>query len=200
MMSNIDSIDPLKIELENVKLEAEADLEDDPLKLNQELSTSIKTEQLSNTDDHEFAKQRTRNRKKNLKCDKCPTKFKYLCALTAHKQKIHEKNKLDFHKCDFCDLRLKNLQDIFVHIRYVHEGKSVVQCTICNKCFDSKAKLEEHIEIIHKGKIPKCEICVKEFSCKSSLENHEKAYHKGNFLFKCEFLGWFGLYSDVSKV
>ena len=55
MMSNIDSIDPLKIELENVKLEAEADLEVDPLKLDQDLSTpinAVKTEEeISNIDD-----------------------------------------------------------------------------------------------------------------------------------------------------
>ena len=110
IMSSIYSKDPLKIEIDNVKLEAEADLEDDPLKLDQDLSTpinAVKTEEeISNYNDHEFTEQRSKENKKNLQCDKCPAIFQYFCSLNAHSNKIHEKNKLDFHKCDFCDLKL----------------------------------------------------------------------------------------------
>ena len=169
MMSITDSKDPLKIEPENIKLESEADLEDDPLKLDKIFAASIKPEQTFDSDDQEFIEQNSRNGQNNLKCDKCSAKFKYLCLLNVHSNKVHEKNKLDFHKCDFCDFSLKNLQDIFIHIKNVHEGKSVPQCYICKKCFTSKPKLEEHIEMIHKEKTPNCEICVKEFSSKKAL-------------------------------
>ena len=144
-MSSIESKDPLKIELDHVKVETEANFEDDPLKLDQDLSTSIKTEETSNTGDHEFTNQRGRNSKKNLKCDKCPAKFQYFCLMNAHINKIHEKKKLNFHKCDFCDLRLTNLLGILTHIKNIHEGISLPQCKLCNKCFENKTKLEEHI-------------------------------------------------------
>ena len=144
-MSSIESKDPLKIEIQNIKLETQSNLEDDPLRLDQDLSTPIKTEQTFHSNDHETTKQRNRNGQKNLKCDKCSLKFKYLCALNAHKHKIHEKNKLNFHKCDFCDLRLTNLLRILIHLKNVHEGLPLPHCKLCNKCFENKTKLEEHI-------------------------------------------------------
>ena len=64
-MSNIDCKDPLKIEAENIKLEVETDyLEDDPLRLDQTLSTHIKTEHTFGANDQEISKQR-----KSKKCD-----------------------------------------------------------------------------------------------------------------------------------
>ena len=172
-MSNEDGKDPLKIELENLKLEIEANLEDDPLKLDQDLSTPIKTEQtFVESDDHEITKQRHKNSKKNLQCDECVAKFQYYCALNAHTHKIHKKNKLDFHKCDFCDLRLTNLLRILIHLKNVHEGLPLPHCKLCNKCFENKTKLEEHIDIIHRGNIPKCDICVKEFKSKKIFDTH----------------------------
>ena len=187
-MTNIDCKDPLKID-EKIKLEEEsADLEEDPLKLEQSLSTTIKTEPTFDSNDHELRKRRSRNSKNKLKCDECMAKFQYLCLLNAHSYKTHKKAKVDYHKCDFCDHKLRNLKDVLIHIMKVHKGKNVPQCDICNKCFECKSLLEEHIEVIHKGKIPNCEICVKEFSSKKTLEEHEKAYHNEHtFISKCDF-------------
>ena len=70
-MTNIDCKDPLKIEIEseNLKLEGElADLEEDPLKLEQSLSTPIKTEPTIDSNDHELTKRRSRNSKNIQTC------------------------------------------------------------------------------------------------------------------------------------
>ena len=55
------------------------------------------------------------------------------------------------------------------------------RCEICDKNFQSKGKLKEHISSIHDKRKPfACNICPAKFFCQDSINRHISAVHEGN--------------------
>ena len=61
-----------------------------------------------------------------------------------------------------------------------------LECDKCNKVFETKSGLREHIESVHKGLRFPCEICAKYLYSKQALVRHQRTIHGKQKASKCE--------------
>ena len=87
-------------------------------------------------------------------------------------------NAKSFH-CDFCDKSFEHKRYLAEHIARAHQSNKKFSCDFCKKSFRSKNYLDLHITTVHLGnKNFSCEICNKSFGRKSTLQTHIKTVHE----------------------
>ena len=109
-----------------------------------------------------------------FRCETCGARFKQEDSLLRHRQQQHSKKVRFF--CDFCKksyLRRDRLQ--------VHRNEHLYghfDCALCQKGYNSKQGLIEHVRRMHTKREPagKCSICEKEFATTRELVRHERRH------------------------
>ena len=78
------------------------------------------------------------------------------------------------YSCNYCEKRFDNRKNLRQHLR-VHTGEKPFQCEVCQKKFSQRGNLFAHRKI-HKGvKAYHCDICKKSFIQAIELKRHEKS-------------------------
>lgn len=116
---------------------------------------------------------------KRFKCDECDMTFARPIYIKEHKKQCHMEDDIP-PVCPTCGKSFKNQKCLTVHMKTHKETK--FGCSLCEKMFISKHKLNEHITSTHE-QIKKCvcrfEGCDKAYYRSSHLLYHEKVVHKG---------------------
>lgn len=124
----------------------------------------------------------------NLKCPHCPVPryFNFAENLTEHISKTHA------HCCETCEKRFKSESDLRKHKEKVHvqrtEEKAVFVCGFCDKDFQLKKYLEDHLDQHPEAKPLNCHACGRGFSRKESLQKAFQIY-KGEDVEGCKNCG-----------
>ena len=71
------------------------------------------------------------------------------------------------------------------HIDVVHKGKKDLKCEKCDFATGKLKELKRHIEVVHNC-THKCEICGECFSSPGKLEYHKESVHEGKTRFNCK--------------
>ena len=116
------------------------------------------------------ATSKVNNNMSSLECELCEQRFITNQALKTHNKLIHLSDTL---KCHICDRVFK---DVYGHIKNAH-GQRKYECTHCEKKFQTKPILNDHIQSIHFGLKANCPDCGKNVSL-SNLTRHINEFHK----------------------
>ena len=77
------------------------------------------------------------------------------------------------YKCEVCEKAFNRKGHLNEHLR-IHTGDKPYKCKVCEKAFNHKGHLNEHLRI-HTGDKPyKCNMCKKKFRHKNNLSRHMK--------------------------
>lgn len=129
---------------------------------------------------------RTHTGKRTTVCDICKKAFRTFDALRQHKF-VHmtdeEKNNMGF-PCTICDKKFSRRTKLEYHMRR-HTDERHFTCTICNKSFHDSVRLKAHIERHSTDKKFKCDDCGSGFVCKRYLTNHKSRYHRRREVIRC---------------
>lgn len=112
------------------------------------------------------------------KCDFCAKSYQKKLSLVLH-MKAHSSAKPNSSAdvtCFVCRLKFSNDSRLKVHMK-IHEGRKATPnkiCELCQQCFTSSQKLEDHLE---KHKRFYCQQCPKDFKEESSLKHHMLLLH-----------------------
>ena len=83
-----------------------------------------------------------------------------------------EESKENTFECDKCEKYFDSKEHLRNHIKYVHKGLEF-NCKVCNKAFNQKVSIRTHMLQIHEGLRFNCEKC-----------NKDSLIHGNNFI--CE--------------
>ncbi|CAB3366191.1 Hypothetical predicted protein [Cloeon dipterum] len=124
--------------------------------------------------------------KKITVCEICGKTFRTCDALRQHKF-VHmtdeEKKSVGF-PCTMCDKKFSRRTKLEYHMRR-HTGERRFICTICSKSFHDSVRLKAHTERHSTEKKFKCDECGSGFVCKRYLTNHKSRYHRRREVFRC---------------
>ncbi|XP_059471705.1 zinc finger protein 665-like [Neocloeon triangulifer] len=119
-------------------------------------------------------------------CDICGKSFRTCDALRQHKF-VHmtdeEKKNMGF-PCTMCDKKFSRRTKLEYHMRR-HTGERHFTCTICSKSFHDSVRLKAHTERHSTDKKFKCDECGSGFVCKRYLTNHKSRYHRRREVIRC---------------
>ncbi|XP_050097884.1 histone H4 transcription factor-like [Anopheles aquasalis] len=118
------------------------------------------------------------HRPAKLLCTHCPAKFRWPFQRAQHIARRHKKD-LPFI-CDQCEYRGRTERDVTLHAQ---RHKEVFRCTEveCNKAFNSKSSLREHL-LQHydiRPKVFECHLCQQQYRFGAHLSKHMFFSHKG---------------------
>ena len=111
---------------------------------------------------------------KSFVCEKCPKTYEDQLTLEEHIF-AHHRNQPNSPGVDSPEQNQINLAQ--------NQTKEMSACTLCEKMYESKEGLEEHIKTEHEadeGSV--CTICKKCYESKGNLEEHMKQEHESNEL------------------
>ena len=126
-------------------------------------------------------KESSKNDEGNFKCCKCPKTFNFKKHLAQH-DKTHNKD-INKQICQECGTQLSSLSALTRHIKQQHGHE--YPCSECEKIFQSKSNLNQHLKTHRLEKPHQCGHCQQHFSLKDHLEIHLKAHDKANCCSKC---------------
>jgi len=109
---------------------------------------------------------------KVTECSLCEQKFVTKNALKNHIKQIHLGETSTCHICH------KEYKDLYHHVKYFHERIRAFECSYCDKKFQAKKLLYNHVQSIHLGEKTRCPDCHKDISVdnfsRHVRETHEK--------------------------
>ena len=136
-----------------------------------------------------------RPRIRNNVCPHCGKSFWEGKNMNSHINDVHKE--IRRYICELCSYSSNRKYNLRLHQRKVHEVKTnpelfpKLQCHICDKYFNLKEKLAEHIRRIHNNKKKlklKCEIdnCDKYYTTSHNFKEHMAKSHGKFQEFKCD--------------
>ncbi|TRY69868.1 hypothetical protein DNTS_015333 [Danionella cerebrum] len=133
----------------------------------------------------QIAHSREENIESKHVCQQCGKGFEHQAFLKAH-QKIHE----DFNStmpfsCHICSKRFANKLPLVAHMKHHSSKVSCPKCPVCEKSFQFRGSLVQHIKSFHVGEKLLCKICHKSFRL---IHGFIKHFEKHNVItpFHCE--------------
>ena len=135
------------------------------------------------------------NRPRNNVCPHCGKYFWEGKNMNSHINDVHKE--IRRYICELCSYSSNRKYNLQLHRRKVHEVKTnpelfpKLQCHICDKYFNLKEKLAEHVRRIHNNKKKlklKCEIdnCDKSYTTSHNFKEHMAKSHGKFQEFKCD--------------
>ncbi|XP_045540705.1 uncharacterized protein LOC106711047 [Papilio machaon] len=114
-------------------------------------------------------------------------KADYLAHLSKHKNLVHT-DKSKIHECNVCQKKYNSKSTLAEHM-HTHTGSKPHTCSVCIKSFASKYTLQSHLKThLDRPRPFKCTQCGKSFLTQQNLNQHEKT-HSGVKEFICKVCG-----------
>ncbi|XP_013133888.1 PREDICTED: zinc finger Y-chromosomal protein 2-like [Papilio polytes] len=114
-------------------------------------------------------------------------KADYLAHLGKHKNLVHT-DKSKLHECNVCQKKYNSKATLAEHM-HTHTGSKPHTCSLCEKSFASKYTLQSHLKThLERPRPFKCSQCGKSFLTQQNLNQHEKT-HSGVKEFICKVCG-----------
>jgi Zinc finger, C2H2 type len=118
----------------------------------------------------------------SVACDKCEETFESKILLKKHDLDSHPvfhtkggRLKKKSYLCTLCDKQYEYKKNLDDHIRSFHKKVRNKVCHICHRAFYHR-DIKKHIEHVHGTKTVECGVCGKFYSCLENLKLHMK-YH-----------------------
>ena len=114
-------------------------------------------------------------------CDEegCETRFTSKNHRRKHIESVHEKTKTECPQCG----KIIGLGSMNSHIKFVHEKRRDYVCPQCQKTFQNKSHLRNHVQRVHLHMREECPQCGKMVQ---DLHNHRQFVHLGVKNFPCK--------------
>lgn len=127
-----------------------------------------------------------------LKCEKCDKTFPSKILLKIHNNDLHSvlvgirghKSKRKYHFCGLCDKEYEYRKHLEDHIRSYHKKERNRQCPVCKRWFYHR-DIKKHIEHVHGEKKITCPTCGKLYTCIENLKLHMRYHDEPKYM--CEF-------------
>jgi len=100
----------------------------------------------------------------------CQTKFTSSLHLRKHMESVHDKAKLACPQCK----KMIGVNSLASHIRIVHQKQRNSVCPECQKTFQNKSHLRNHLQRVHLGMKQACPDCGKQVQ---DLHSHRQFVH-----------------------
>ena len=104
-------------------------------------------------------------------CSLCEQKFVTKNALKNHIKQVHLSETSTCHICH------KEYKDLYHHVKYFHEKIRNYECSYCEKKFQAKKLLYNHVQSIHLGEKTNCPDCGKDISV-DNFSRHVRETHE----------------------
>merc|ERR1712130_558616 len=108
---------------------------------------------------------------KVTECSLCEQKFVTKNVLKNHIKQIHLSETSTCHICH------KEYKDLYHHVKYFHEKIRNYECSYCEKKFQAKKLLYNHVQSIHLGEKTNCPDCKKDISV-DNFSRHVRETHE----------------------
>jgi len=108
---------------------------------------------------------------KVTECSLCEQKFVTKNALKNHIKQVHLSETSTCHICH------KEYKDLYHHVKYFHEKIRNYECSYCEKKFQAKKLLYNHVQSIHLGEKTRCPDCNKDISV-DNFSRHVRETHE----------------------
>ena len=118
----------------------------------------------------------------DFKCRQCCVVFSSSIDLNSHVFNCHHTDNIKKYKCTLCGKFLSSAYALKHHIRRHNSPDEVMfKCPVldCNKAFDRKVTLEDHINTHYDIRPHGCHLCERNFFSRYSLQRHIKTNHAG---------------------
>ncbi|XP_038059517.1 zinc finger protein 208-like isoform X2 [Patiria miniata] len=112
-----------------------------------------------------------------FECEHCQFRFPTKSKLTEHMRSHRPRRHLP---CKVCGMEFETKEDLKSHSSSVHSSDASLSCSTCNRNFSCKQSLKIHIQSIHDNKDRpfKCTLCDKAFNRKDIMEEHVNLHTK----------------------
>lgn len=118
-----------------------------------------------------------------FECNYCGKMFTNKKSICRH---IYVHLKIKTHKCPICSNKFSHRANMELHVKKIHADPSVKQvyhCQLCNKSFQYRQKLMNHLDAhIRNASTKMCVCCSEKFSDRTLLLEHEKQHMQSGHL------------------
>ena len=118
-----------------------------------------------------------------LQCCMCSAQFRHMCVFMKH---LRRHLRIMPYRCGLCQKHFNSYSSLSVHQQNIHGagkseevGQKIFECLQCNRTFNTKGHLKEHVEGVHeRDKQWNCPVCQKVFSTEKRMKKHLYTSHK----------------------